>query len=281
MGSHRCAVGIGLALFAIGGSLPVAAQLPLASIRSSGQTVTPVYEGWYQNPDGTFSLSFGYFNRNADEVLQIPIGSDNFIEPGNRDQGQPSDFHPRRHWGVFAVKVPADFGLKEVVWTLKFRGRTFAIPGSLQPHWQIDALEGEAGSGNTPPLLKFAESGPEAGGPLGVTGGPLTAKVGAALSIVVWARDDGKASGNVASSGRKAEPVALAWFKHRGPGVVVFAPPSAKIDASGGQATTMASFSEAGEYVVRVRANDASGVSNAGHAQCCWTNGFVKVTVTR
>jgi hypothetical protein len=30
-----------------------------------------------------------------------------------------------------------------------------------------------------------------------------------------------------------------------------------------------------------VRANDASGVANAGHAQCCWTNGFVKVTVTR
>lgn len=281
MRSHRSAVGVGLALFVIGVSLPVAAQLPLASIRSSGQTVTPVFEGWYRNPDGTFSLSFGYFNRNGNEVLQIPIGPDNFIEPGNRDQGQPSEFQPRRHWGVFAVKVPADFGLKEVVWTLKFRGRTFAIPGSLQPNWQIDALEGEAGSGNTPPLLKFTESGPEAGGPLGVMGGPLTARVGAALSIVVWARDDGKASGSVASAGRKAEPVSLAWFKHRGPGAVVFTPPSAKVDAGGGQATTMASFSEAGEYVVRVRANDASGVANAGHAQCCWTNGFVKVTVTR
>ena len=49
----------------------------------------------------------------------------------------------------------------------------------------------------------------------------------------------------------------------------------------GGPMSTEAMFSEPGEYVLRVRANDASGVSGAGHSQCCWTNGFVKVTVTR
>jgi hypothetical protein len=48
-----------------------------------------------------------------------------------------------------------------------------------------------------------------------------------------------------------------------------------------GRATTAATFSEPGEYVLRVRANDASGVAGAGHAQCCWSNGFVKVIVTR
>jgi len=280
MGSRPFAVGVGLALFAAGASLPVAAQLPLASIKSSGQTVTPVFEGWYRSPDGTFSLSFGYFNRNADEVLQIPIGPDNFIEPGNQNQGQPTEFQPRRHWGVFAVKVPADFGLKEVVWTLKSRGRTFAIPGSLQPNWQIDALEGEAGSGNTPPVLKFSDRGPEGGGPFGVTGAPLTTPVAASLSIVVWASDDGRASGSVGTAGKSAEPVTLTWFKHQGPGKVAFSPPSSKVDAAGGQATTSASFSEPGDYIVRVRANDASGVANAGHAQCCWTNGFVRITVT-
>lgn len=281
MGSRRFAVGVGLALLSAGASLPDAAQLPLASVKSSGQTVTPVFEGWYRNPDGTFSLSFGYFNRNADEILQIPIGPDNFVEPGNQNQGQPSEFHPRRHWGVFAVKVPADFGLKEVVWTLKSRGRTFAIPGSLQPNWQVDALEGEAGSGNTPPLLKFSDSGLEGGGPFGVTGGLLTTTVAAPLSIVVWARDDGRASGSVGTAGKSAEPVTLTWFKHQGPGKVAFSPPSSKVDAAGGQAATSASFSEAGDYIVRVRANDASGVANAGHAQCCWTNGFVRITVTR
>jgi hypothetical protein len=272
---------VGLALIASGTVRPTGAQLPLASIKSSGQTVTPVFEGWYRNPDGTFSLSFGYFNRNAEEALQIPVGPDNFVEPGNQNQGQPTEFQPRRHWGVFAVKVPADFGLNQVVWTLKSRGRTFSIPGSMHPNWQIDALEGEAGSGNTPPLLKFAEGGPEGGGPFGVTGGPLSTTVAASLSINVWARDDGRASGTVGNPGRSAEPVALTWFKHQGPGNVAFNPASSTVDAAGGQATTMASFNAAGEYVVRVRANDASGVANAGHAQCCWTNGFVKITVTQ
>ena len=57
----------------------VAAQgQSLAPVRPSGQTVTPVYEGWYRNADGTYSLSFGYYNRNTSEVLSIPAGTDNF-----------------------------------------------------------------------------------------------------------------------------------------------------------------------------------------------------------
>lgn len=272
---------VGLALVAIDAARPIEAQLPLASVKSSGQTVTPVFEGWYRNQDGTYSLSFGYFNRNADEVLQIPIGPDNFVEPGNQNQGQPTEFQPRRHWGVFAVKIPADFGANQVTWTLKSRGRTFSIPGSLHPNWQIDALEGEAGSGNTPPALKFNENGVEGRGPFGITAGPLPATVGTPLAVAVWARDDGKPSSSVGSAGTGAEPVTLTWFKHQGPGRVTFSPLGFKVEAAGGQATTSASFSEAGEYVLRVRANDASGIANAGHAQCCWTNGFVKVTVTR
>lgn len=281
MRRQRFVVGIGFAVVAVSAALPVGAQLPFAAVKSSGQTVTPVFEGWYRNHDGTYSLSFGYFNRNAEEVLEIPIGPNNFVDPGNQNQGQPTEFQPRRHWGVFALKVPADFGLKEVVWTLKIRGRTFSIPGSLHPTWQIDALEGEAGSGNTPPVLRFNESGLEGRGPFGLTAGPFATTVGKPLAVAVWASDDGRTSGSVVSAGKSAEPVSLAWFKHQGPGKVTFSPPSSKVDATGGQATTSALFSEPGEYVVRVRANDASGVANAGHAQCCWTNGFVKVAVTR
>lgn len=281
MRRHGFALCLALAFAALSVPAPLGAQLPFSSIKSSGQTVTPAFEGWYRNPDGSFSLSFGYLNRNSEEVVDIPIGPNNFVTPGNQNQGQPTEFQPRRHWGVFAVKVPADFGLKEVVWTLKIRGATFAIPGSLHPNWQIDALEGEAGSGNTPPVLKFTEGGPEARGPLGFVSGPLATTVGNALKLVVWASDDGKSSGTVASAGRSAVPVTLTWFKHQGPGKVTFTPPSSKVNASGEEAPTMASFTEPGEYIVRVRANDASGVANAGHAQCCWTNGFVKVTVTR
>ena len=200
--------------------------------------------------------------------------------PGDSNQGQPTHFEPRRHWGVFAVRVPKDFGDKKVVWTVRVRGETFAIPGSLHPNWQIDALEGEAGSGNTPPTLKFSETGPEGAGPGGIAGGPLQAKVGQPLAVRVWAHDDGKAVNNISRNGRADQPVTLTWFKHQGPGTVKFTPQAPRVGADG-LATANAVFDAPGEYVIRVRANDASGLATAGHAQCCWSNGFVKVIVTK
>lgn len=257
-----------------------AVQVPLAPVGLSGQTVTPVFEGWYRNSDGTYSILFGYYNRNAEEVLEIPMGQSNMMEPAHLDGWQPTQFQPRRHWGVFAVKVPADFGDQQVVWTLKNGGQTFSIPGHLRAEWEIDALEGEAGSGNTPPVLKFDMGGPMGRGPLGLTAEPMTASVGNPLTVTVWASDDGRTSGSVARTGGEDVPVTLTWFKHQGPGDVAFSEPTAEVAVTGGSATTMATFSEPGEYVLRVRANDASGVRGAGHAQCCWTNGFVRVTVT-
>lgn len=252
---------------------------PLAPARDRGQTVTPAFEGWYRNPDGTISLSFGYYNRNLKESLNIPVGTDNYVQPGPADRGQPTFFAPRRHWGVFAITVPGDFTGK-VVWTLILRGDTVSIPGHVKPNWEIDALQGEAGSGNTPPTLAFSASGPKGAGPLGLTSGPLTTPVSKPLSLTVWASDDGRAHSSIVGMGKEGTPVKLAWFKHQGPGEVTFSDTTPVVDKTTGTATTMATFTMPGSYIVRVRANDASGVASAGHAQCCWTNGFVKVTVT-
>lgn len=258
--------------------LPVYAQLPFATPKTSGQSVSPAYEGWYRNADGSYSLSFGYLNRNADEVVNVPIGKDNFIAPGPENQGQPTEFQPRRHWGVFTVKVPSTF-TGEVVWTLRFRGETFAIPGTIHPNWQIDALEGEAGYSNTPPSVKFAADGPAARGPGGLVAGPLTATTSQPLALNMWVSDDGK--GPAPARGVATPLVTLAYFKHQGPGKVTFTPATGRGAAAGAQVTTSVAFSEPGEYILRVRANDSSGVANAGHAQCCWTNGFVKVSVSK
>lgn len=275
---------VSLALAALAGlAVPLtSAQLPFSVAKASGQTVSPAFEGWYPNADGSFSISFGYFNRNSEEVVSVPIGAANHVEPEPANQGQPTEFQPGRHWGVFAVRVPADFGSKEVTWTLAFRGATYAIPGNLRPSWQIDALQGEAGSGNTPPALKFSAEGSEGSGPLGITSDPVAASAGKPVALAVWARDDGKPSTSVGSSGRSNVPVTVTWFPHQSPPgapAVTFAPASARVEVAGGRAVTQATFSAAGDYVVRVRANDASGVTGAGHAQCCWTNGFVKVVV--
>jgi hypothetical protein len=252
----------------------VAGQRPLAPVSPSGQTATPAFEGWYKNPDGTYSLSFGYYNRNSAEVINVPVGPDNFISPGAQDQGQPTYFYPRRHWGVFAVKVPADFGDKQkVVWTVKMQGKTFAIPGSLREEWQIDALEGEAGSNNTPPVLTFGPGGAEARGPAGIMV-ERTASVGKPLTIDVVAKDDG-----ASATTRGGSPVVLTWFTHQGPAQVAFAPPSSRLTPKGGSASATATFSKPGDYIIRVRATD-SDMTAAGHSQCCWTNAFVKVRVT-
>ena len=166
-----------------GWTLLAAGQLPLAPVRTSGQTITPVYEGWYENPDGTFSLSWGYFNRNSEEIIEIPIGADNRVEPGGQDRGQPTHFDSRRQRGVFTVVVPADFGDNEVNWTLSFRGDTQTIPGHMHRDWMLDALGGGAG-GDAPPVVKFAENGPEHSGPGSAPDGPLTATVGTPLPLL-------------------------------------------------------------------------------------------------
>src|SRR5205814_4801582 len=89
-----------------------------------GQNVSPAYEGWEENPDGSFNFLFGYMNRNWQEELDVPIGPDNTIEPGGPDLGQPTHFLPRRNRFVFKVHVPKDWGDKEMIWTLTTRGKT-------------------------------------------------------------------------------------------------------------------------------------------------------------
>jgi hypothetical protein len=81
--------------------------------------------------------------------------------------------------------------------------------------------------------------------------------------------------------------VTVRWIMYRGPADVTFAsdrPKVEKADRPGsaapfnGKATTSATFTAPGEYVLNVTANDYSGEGGAGF-QCCWTNGQVKVTV--
>ena len=77
--------------------------------RGFGASVTPAYEGWFYNPDGSRSFLVGYYNRNGRQELDIPIGPNNRIEPGGPDMGQPTHFMPGRQWGIFVIPTPKDF----------------------------------------------------------------------------------------------------------------------------------------------------------------------------
>jgi hypothetical protein len=258
-------------------------QLKLEPPHDSGQSVTGAFEGWFPNPDGTFSLLFGYLNRNFKQELDIPVGPENRIEPGGPDQGQPTHFLPRRQWGVFTVTVPEDFGSKKLTWTLTSNGTTTAIPGSLGLLWELNPFKDA--TGNTPPFIGFGLNGPFVQGPRGQSTS-LAAAVASPLTLPVWVADDANViPGAVAP---KTPAVSLSWSKFRGPGSVTFAnekPVAEAADFKGpeyakftGKAATTATFSEPGEYILRVLANDWSGDGGRGF-QCCWSNAQVKVSV--
>ena len=105
---------------------------------SRGQNVSPAFEGWEKNDDGSFNMMCGYMNRNWEEEVDVPIGADNSFSPGVPDQGQPTHFLPRRNRFVFKVRVPANFGSQEIVWTLTNNGETEKAYGTLKPAYAVD-----------------------------------------------------------------------------------------------------------------------------------------------
>ena len=271
---------IGIALLSAGWAQ---SSLPMEPVHDTGQSITGAFEGWFPNPDGTFSLLLGYYNRNLKQSLEIAIGPDNRIEPGGPDQGQPTHFLPGRNWGLFTITVPKDFGDKKLTWTLVANGKTTVIPVKLHPDYEVQPFM-EA-SGNTPPFIGFSQSGPFVQGPRGQSES-LTATVSNPLAISLWLADDAKSTLNVARG--MGSPVTIEWSKFRGPGVVTFSSERPAVDKAdfkapapavfSGTATTTAKFSEPGEYILRVVANDYSGDGGRGF-QCCWSNAQVKVTV--
>ncbi len=165
------------------------APLQLAPIGAVGAAVFPAFEGWGPSKDGQQNvLLIGYFNRNKDQELDIPIGPNNRIEPGGPDYGQPTHFHTGRQWGVLAITLPKDFGTKKLTWTLVANGQTAVVSFWTNPQYWIDFFKHGA-SGNQPPVIRFSPAGVEMTGPPTVQGPPLSGTVGQAIPLKLWVRD--------------------------------------------------------------------------------------------
>jgi hypothetical protein len=143
------------AIAALLAAAPAAAQDATGRFYSMrGDVLSPAYEGWWPNDDGSFTLFFGYFNSNWDQDYDIPVGPDNYFtltgagelddleraayDRPQADQGQPTHFYQRRNPFLFTIRVPADFGDKEWVWTLRSQGRTVRAYGLLAADYRID-----------------------------------------------------------------------------------------------------------------------------------------------
>ena len=235
-----------------------------------GQNVQPVFEGWERNADGSFTMVFGYLNRNYEEQPSIPVGPNNFFEPGPDDRGQPTHFYNRRQQFVFTVRVPADWGPeRDLVWTVTHNGRTDKAFGHLWPVWEIDAgvrrLNRGTGTAqgyadNQHPFIRVEGSD------------RLEVTLPDALEIAVLAGDDGIPPPNPRLAKRKprrgpksqavvdprnaaATGLAVTWLHWRGPGEVSFDPQVPEI-GEGGRAVTHVSFSKPGTYILQAVADD-------------------------
>jgi hypothetical protein len=259
------------------------AQDLVTGSQASGLNVAPAYEGWQKNADGSFNMLFGYFNRNWEEQIDVPIGPDNSIEPGGPDQGQPTHLLPRRNFFVFKVRVPEDFGNKELVWTLTSHGKTERAYATLKPEYVLDDnvismnFGGVSTSGlknpNKPPTLMVEASN-------------VNTRAGQALSLVAMATDDGVPARKslppldplkpVGANLQSAAGLRLSWFVYRGAGNVTFDPPQSKVymDMRSGSPwtpgwqvppiprdnkwTTKVTFDTPGTYVLRCLAHDGA-----------------------
>jgi len=244
----------------------------------------PAYEGWEQNPDGSFNLVFGTMNRNWEESFHIPIGPENNVEPGGPDQGQPTWFLPRRNRFMFRIRVPADFGERELVWTLTRHGITKKAYGTLKPDYFMDnnVMMANNGAGISGELYNNIAPELELDGAM-----KRTAKVNQPIALTAVARDD-----DGLPKPRKMRPTNLArpasltpisatglrlsWFVYRGPADVAFDPQQIKVwedtransgspwgsgwetppPPEGNRWVVRATFSAPGTYVLRCIAHD-------------------------
>ena len=284
---------------------PLSAQLPehlrdfpLATRGASGESVAPFFNGWIRNSDDSVTLIFGFANQNREGVTDIPIGPNNRLEPVKYDGRQPTHFpvYQRRGFvgiqerGAFAVVLPAEEAETEVTWTLTSGGQTWTVPGRTTAT-AYEMSNGERAQGSLKPAIRFSLDGEESTSVQGIYAAPKTTTVGEPVTLSAFVQDRGN---------REAYPenkimhyqVGTEWLLHQGPEGVAPKFSNAVVtgrnrareageSASGDwtEVTTQATFSEPGEYVIRLRVDNFLAADSKFDNVCCWSNAYVPVIV--
>ncbi|PCJ27473.1 MAG: hypothetical protein COA96_02955 [SAR86 cluster bacterium] len=270
---------------------------PLVQMRKSGDFVAPFFDGWIKNSDDSVTMVFGFMNRNKEELVDIPLGPNNHIEPAQFDGVQPTHFpvYNRggfvgiRERGAFAVTVPADMAGTEVIWTLNHAGHSYSIPGrATSTAYEMSRLERALGS--LSPAIRFDMDGAESTDREGIyTSSTITASVGAPVTLSAYVQDRGNRGGYDVDS--LLFPLGTEWMLHQGPAIPEFDSKAitGRERGKNGEGsmsdgwtvvTTQATFWEPGDYVIRLRVDNFAAPDSQFDNHCCWSNAYVPVTVT-
>ena len=285
---------------------PLYAQLPehlrdypLAHRGKSGEAVAPMFNGWIKNEDGSVRMIFGFANTNREDIVDVPLGPNNHIEPAMFDGAQPTHFpvYQRRGFvglqerGAFAVTLPADMAGTEVVWTLTHAGHSYSVPGRATST-AYEMSDGERALGTLKPAIRFNLNGSESDDMEGIYAARITTSVGDPVTLSAYIQDRGNRADYEVE--QLLFPLGTAWILHQGPAVPDFeqaeitgrerAEEAGESGASGSngwtEVTTQATFPEPGEYVIRLRVDNFTAPDSQFDNVCCWSNAYVPVTVT-
>ena len=302
------AISLGLSLFLVSAQAQQTSSSRFLELHPpTGLSIVPVFEGWYGNEDGSVTFSFGFANRNSDQVVEIPLGTSNFIEPAEYDGMQPSVFDSGRHHGVFTVTLPASMRDESVWWHIKTGNNDILkVPGrATAAAYELDSRPRPAGT--VEPKVWLEENGEQGSGPTGIVGTLEKAvSVGTPVTLTAYAQDPSMRDPEDPRF-QKPIPIRLTWSKHQGPGNVEFArhettqdvppqqttrrpdpnreppkpgPEEVTLAEAGGTANVIATFSEPGEYILRIRVDNWRAPDSSGGDQCCWTNAYQRISVS-
>tara|TARA_B110000444_G_scaffold261255_1_gene312128 strand:+ start:359 stop:1288 length:930 start_codon:yes stop_codon:yes gene_type:complete len=272
---------------------------PLGEQKASGDIIAPIFNGWVKNEDGSVRLVFGFANRNREEIVDIPIGSNNFIEPSQFNGVQPTHFpiYKRRGFiginerGAFAVTVPAEMAGTEVVWTLKHAGHEYSVPGrATSPTYELS--DGGAAFGSLLPAIRFKMDGVESTNHEGIMAERIITSVGTPINLAAYVQDRSNRAAYPDNNEFTYYQVGTEWVFHQGPATPDFSMAliagDERLEKNGSevaaedwtQAQTEATFREPGEYMIRLRVDNFLAPDSRFDYMCCWSNAFVPITVT-
>jgi hypothetical protein len=292
---------------------------PLQPSSGYGRVVAPFLEGWYVNPDETISYSFGYLNMNDStveipigEANLIEPAQFNGMQPTvfltGRHRGMfavtvPASMRDDDIW--WTITNPNG----EVT---KVPGRTswsaYMLDWIPRPHGTVPPVVTFEGG--------QAALGAEGRGPIGVLAERMiTTTVGAPTTLSITVEE---VSERDATDPRFREPTSLrvVWTKYQGPvgsqveftrhestpvpevaeggrgdgggggggggggrGGAATGPETIMVPAGEGTVRVVATFAAPGEYLINAQVDNWRVPDSSSGDQCCWTNGYVRVTV--